>query len=70
MQIPFDKDRWRSLKKQLAATPATDLAGVATKLRIAHHEIQIDADRLDSNILKSAITELKLVSKKVRVNDC
>ncbi len=69
VQIPFDKDRWRSLKKQLAATPATDLAGVATKLRIAHHEMQIDADRLDSNILKSAITELKLVSKKTRVND-
>ncbi len=69
VQIPFDKDRWKSLKRQLAASPATDLAGVATKLRIVHHEIQIDAHQLDSNILWSAITELQLVSKIIRVND-
>ncbi len=69
VQIPFDKDRWRSLKKQLAATPATDLARVAAKLRVVHHEIQIDADQLDSKILRSAITELKRVSKTLRVID-
>ena len=69
VQIPFDKVRWKSLKKQLAATPATDLAGVAAKLRIVQHEIQIDADQLDSKILRSAITELQLVSKTNRVND-
>ena len=69
VQIPFDKVRWKSLKKQLAATPATDLAGVAAKLRVVQHEIQIDADQLDSKILRSAITELKRVSKTLRVID-
>jgi hypothetical protein len=63
MQVPFDKDRWKSLKEQLAATPAADLAEIAAKLSVVHHEIEFDADRLDSNILRSAITELQRVSK-------
>lgn len=63
MQVPFDKDRWKSLKTQLAATPAADLADVAAKLSVVHHEIQVDADQLDRNILQSAITELRRVSK-------
>ncbi len=62
-QTPFDRDQWKSLKMQLAAIPATDLAGVAAKLRVVDHEIQIDADQLDLNILRSAITDLLLVSK-------
>jgi hypothetical protein len=61
-QVPFDRDRWRSLKEQLAATPAADLADVAAKLSVVHREIEFDADRLDSNILQSAITELQRVS--------
>ena len=63
MQVPFDKNQWMSLKEQLAATPATNLAGVAAKLSVVHHEIQVDADQLDANILQSAITELRHVSK-------
>jgi len=62
LQVPFDKVRWRSLKQQLAATPATDLADVAAKLTVVHHEIQVDVDQLDSNILQSAISELRRVS--------
>ena len=62
-QVPFDNSQWKSLKEQLAATPATDLAGVAAKLSVVHHEIQVDADQLDANILQSAITELRRVSK-------
>ncbi len=53
----FDIDRWRSAKIQIAATPATDLAGVIEKLRIVDAETEIDAD--DSKILKSAIMDLE-----------
>ncbi len=58
----FDRVHWKSLKMQISATPATDLAGVAAKLRVVDQEIQIDADQLDLNILRSAITDLQLFS--------
>ncbi len=55
----FDIDRWRSAKMQIAATPATDLAGVIEKLRIVHAETEVDADEKDLKILKSAIMDLE-----------
>ncbi len=55
----FDIDHWRSAKIQIAATPATDLAGVIEKLRIVDAETEIDADEKDLKILKSAIMDLE-----------
>ena len=34
----------------LAATPAIDLAGVAAKPRVVHHEIRIDVDQLGHEV--------------------
>ena len=62
-QDAFDGDHWKSLKMRLAATPATDLAGVAAKLHVVLDGIRIDADQFDLNILGSAITDLQLLSK-------
>ena len=62
-QAPFDQDHWKSLKIQLAATRAADLAEIAAKLRVVDHEIQIETDQLDLNILRSAIADLLNVSK-------
>ena len=55
----FDIDRWRSAKMKIAATPATDLAGVIEKLRIVDAETEVDADEKDLKILKSAIMDLE-----------
>ncbi len=44
---------------QIAATPATDLAGVIEKLRIVDAETEVDADEEDLKILKSAIMDLE-----------
>ncbi len=62
-QDPLDGVYWKSLKTQLAVTSTTDIAGVAAKLRVVHDGIQTDADRFDLNILRSAITDLQLLSK-------
>jgi hypothetical protein len=62
-QPNFDSNRWKSLKIPIAATPATDLAGAIEKLRIVHAEMEIDADELDLNILRSAITDLETLSE-------
>ncbi len=59
----FDKIHWKSLKTQLAATSANDLAGVAAKLCVVQDGIQFDADQLDLDILRSAITDLRLLSR-------
>ncbi len=59
----FDIVHWKSLKTQLAATSANDLAGVAAKLCVVQDEIQFDTDQLDLDILKSAITDLKFLSR-------
>ncbi len=59
----FDIVHWKSLKTQLAATSANDLAGVSAKLCVVQDEIQFDTDQLDIDILKSAITYLKFLSK-------
>ncbi len=59
----FDIGHWKSLKTQLATTSANDLAGVAAKLCVVQDEIQFDTDQLDIDILKSAITNLKFLSK-------
>ncbi len=58
-QAPLDEAYWKSLKTQLAVTSATDIAGVAAKLRVVHDGIQIDADQLDLSILRSAIMDLE-----------
>ncbi len=59
----FDIVRWKSLMTQLAATSANDLAGVVAKLCVVQDEIQFDTDQLDLDILKSAITDLKFLSR-------
>lgn len=53
---------WRTLKSQLAATRATDLAGVAAKLRVVLASVDCDACRLDVDILRSAIADLEYQS--------
>ncbi len=63
VQPGFHRDQWKSLKMRLAATPATDLSGVAAKLRIVHDGIRFDADQLDLNIIHSAIADLRRLSK-------
>ena len=55
----FDRERWISLKMQIAATQATDHAGVIEKLRIVRAELELDADELDLKILESAIADLE-----------
>lgn len=57
----FDRDRWESLKMQIAATPAIDLAGVNEKLRVVRTEMEFDAGELDLKILDSAITDLEFL---------
>jgi len=59
----FDRVHWKSLKAQLAATTAINLAGVAAKLRVVHDGVQMDADQLDLDILRSAITDLRFLSR-------
>ena len=59
----FDPVNWKSLKGQLASTKAIDLAGVAAKLRVVLDGIQMDADQLDLDILRSVITDLRLLSR-------
>ena len=59
----FDIVLWKSLKTQLAATSANDLAGVAAKLCVVQDEIKFDTDQLDLDILKSAISDLKFLSR-------
>ncbi len=58
----FGRVHWKSLKVQLASTTAIDLTGVAGKLGVVHDGIQIDADQLDLEILRSAITDLRHLS--------
>ena len=59
----LDRVLWKSLKAQLASTTAIDLAGVAAKLNVVHDGVQTDADQLDLDILKSAITDLRLLPR-------
>ena len=58
-QDPLDGVYWKSLKSRLAVTAATDIAGVAAKLRVVSDGIQIDANQLDLSILRSAIMDLE-----------
>ncbi len=58
----FGRVHWKSLKEQLASTTAIDLAGVAAKLGVLHDGVQTDAHQLDLDILRSAITDLRLLS--------
>ena len=59
----FDLVSWKSLMKQLASTKAVDPAGVAAKLSVVLDGIQMDADQLQLDILRSAITDLQLLSR-------
>jgi hypothetical protein len=58
----FVQNRWKSLKKQMAVTRATDVAGVAAKLRVIEVGIEIEACNLDLDILRSAIADLANLS--------
>ena len=58
----FDRVCWKSLKAQLASTAAIDLAGVSAKLRVVLDGIQVDTDQPHLDLLRSAITDLRLLS--------
>ncbi len=61
MRKAFDRVHWKSLKAQLASTTAIDLAGVRVKLDVVHDGVEMDAAKIDLDILKWAITDLRLL---------
>ena len=49
------------MKAQLASTTAIDLAGVRVKLDVVHDGVEMAAAKIDLDILKWAITDLRLL---------
>ena len=58
----FVPSRWRALKTEIAATRTTNLAGIAAKLRVALTALELEACRLDVEIIRSSIADLEYLS--------